>query len=143
MYVLEKYVFGLLMAGAAVLVGGGFMLALAAGNSLSYSPKEIAVLMSASYLVPVLIISFMMPITMKFGTEKSRVAWLAALGVILLVFYGIKQVADAFGVDIWVRVEQIIRADTAAAVAVIAILAAGIFVTSYAISAAIMRRKQF
>lgn len=143
MYVMEKYVFGILMSGAAVLVGGCFMLALAVVKSLPYSPEEILTLMSASLLVPVFLISFLMPIVIKFGTEKSRAVFLLTFGGLLLVCYSVKQIADAFGVDIWARVEQFVQADTTVAVAVIVALAAGIFAASYGISVGIMRRKQF
>lgn len=143
MYVMEKYLFGILMSGAAVLAGGCFMLVLAVVKSLPYSPEEILTLMSASLLVPVFLISFLMPIVMKFGTEKSRAVFLLAFGGILLVCYSVKQIADVLGVDIWERVEQFVQADTMVAVTVIVILAAGMFAASYAISVGIMRRKQF
>lgn len=143
MYVLEKYLYGGLMAVVTVLVEGVLILGLVVAKSMSYSWGEIAIQLSFAFLVPAVMMAVMLPVMIKFGTEKSRVAMLAVIGMILLACYIVKQAAGALGIDIWGKVEQFMEADTIRAVAVFVLFAVGVIVASYIISIGIMKRKQF
>lgn len=143
MYVLEKYLFGGLMAVVTVFVEGLFISGLVAAKSMFYSFEEIAMYLSAALLIPIVMLSVMLPILIKFGAEKGRVAMLAVLGIVIAAGYSIKMVVDILGIDILAKMDQWMQADTAITVAGIIVFAAGLFVVSYMISMAIMKRKQF
>lgn len=143
MYVLEKYLFGSLMVVATVVVEALFILGLVMIKSMFYSYDEIAMFLSGAMLVPAVMLSVMLPLLIKFGSEKGRIAMLAVVGIALVGCYSVKQVVDVIGIDIFAKADQLMQADTAITVAGIVIFAAGLFVVSYMISLAIMKRKQF
>ena len=84
-YVREKYLFGLLMAAAAWCIGLTLYVII---SFFRHIPTELpGVLPMLLALLPVmyLSVSLMIPLQLKYGAEKSRIAMAAVFGVIAIV----------------------------------------------------------
>ena len=142
-YVLEKYVFGILMAFAMVLFGGIFLFVAAVIKEPLYDMQEIVTLFACALLVPVFLLSVMLPVMLKFGTEKSRAAMFLVLGIFILIGYGIKQAQNVLGVDILEQIERLVQGNAFFGIAAVLAGAAAMFLASFALSMAAINRKQF
>lgn len=142
-YVLAKYVFGML---AAVCLAGIFCIGvLAAGmvNSFSYSPQEYFTGVFGVLLIAAGIMSVMIPLLLKFGSEKSRMVLLIFLGFGMLVVYMAQQAAEVLHVDLTPLTERILQAGLVETAVGLSVLTVGILGISYMVSAAVMKKKQF
>lgn len=102
-YVREKYVFGIILGIAMWLLGvalalGGWLINSSKGDI--YDINEIMVTAVMSIPIFVIIISFMLPIQLKFGAEKGRTAMAVVFGVIFLICFGIGKLVELMGIDV-------------------------------------------
>ena len=90
-YVREKYLFSLILAAAAWCIGA---ILYCIGNVIRHnaiSPvNELPILLS---LLPVLYLSaaIMIPLLLKYGSEKSRIVLFIIFGIIAIVLFGAKR----------------------------------------------------
>lgn len=145
MYAREKYVFGIILGLAMWLTG----VALALGSWLINSGKgdcdvnEIIVTAAASIPVFVIIISLMLPIQLKFGAEKGRIALVVVAGVIFLAAYGLKMITTMTGIDIS-GIDKVLSAISInVLLPSLAFATVIILLISIAISSIIMEKKEF
>lgn len=142
-YVLEKYVFGMLMMAAIIIAGSITAVISAAAGSVSCTPQDYFIIVFGTVLASASLLSVTIPLQLKFGAEKSRIAILAALGCFLLLFYGVKCLMEAYGIDLSAAVEWAAQAGTAVIALIISVFAAVLIGISFAASVIIMKRKQF
>ncbi len=97
-YVLEKYLFSFLMtAGAwcvgAVLYFAGSFVSPGSGKAVGQLVGELPMLLA---LIPVLYLSaaVMIPIRLKYGSEKSRTVLFIIFGIIAVLIFGINNLPD-------------------------------------------------
>ncbi|MCI8890030.1 MAG: ABC-2 transporter permease [Eubacterium sp.] len=142
-YVLEKYLFGVLMMTGVIVAGSAVSMAVLATQSVTYDTQECIVGIFGALLSSVLFLAMMLPVQLKFGSEKTRIAMLILVGGVVLAAYAIRQLARLFSLDfswLMIRIQQagmveLILCALAAAVVILGI--------SYLISAAVMMKKQF
>lgn len=138
-YVFEKYALGVLLTAVVLAAGSVLMLAVAAVKSLSYSTQEWFSAVFGAMLTAALILSVTLPFHLKFGAEKGRIAMLAAIGCVAIVW----QAAKLFPIDLSTVTDRIQSASIAEIAVCLSICIIGMLGISYLISAAIMKRKQF
>lgn len=140
-YVLEKYLLALLvelvMAGFAVLIQvGGILL----GNPTDW--MEFLVTGVSCFVAAMVLIAIYIPVYIKFGPEKSRVAIFIVIGIIAAVTFlaaKVKPVQDAL-VALAERLETMTAGQiTAIGVAIFAL----VMLVSVVISIRIMEKKEF
>lgn len=142
-YVIEKYGFcgisGLLAWILAVLL-----------MFIGYSVKGTSFVLSeelsgAATMIPVfiLMLDLMIPLELKFGIEKSRIALAALGGGIMVLAYAGKMITEETGTDIPAFLEKLDQMPMGVVFAVLALLAVVLTVISMLCSVKIMEHKEF
>lgn len=142
-YVLEKYMFGAVSLGATLCASSAILLLFYANGRILLTPKTFLTLLLSAVLSAAVIMSVIIPIQLKFGSEKTRIALLILVAGIMIIGYGILQLAKTFSIDLSVLGSNLEQAGSIAVSIGIFLLAVGMLAVSYFISAAIMKRKQF
>lgn len=142
LYVKEKYWFG--VAAECVTWVLSFLLVLCASLSRhSASPGE--VLLSALFFLPAafLLQALALPLYLKFGGERGRLAILGACGLLLLMGLLAVKLAESLGIDLGALLEQLsaLRMGTLLMAALAAVLL--LWLLSMRISFSIMDRREF
>lgn len=142
-YVLEKYLFGILLVAAVCVMGIAASLAVSAIRPVSYDMQECMSGVLGGLLSSCLLLAVMLPIQLKYGSEKTRLAVFVLVGGIVLVAYMAKQMAEVLSLDFsWVitRIQQFGLAEIIVGIVGLAAVILGI---SYLISSSVMMKKQF
>lgn len=142
-YALEKYVFGMLVAFLTIVAGSVLVLAVGAAKSVYYGPQEYFTIVFSALVVSVLIMSVAIPLQLKFGAEKSRIAMLAGIGILGILAYGMKQISQMFGMDFTAAAKAVTSASPAVVGACVSVCALVFLGISCAVSVIVMKRKQF
>lgn len=142
-YVLEKYVFGILLMAVVCIAGSALVFAQA---MLKHKPYDAATGFTA-LLVPVitmsLILSVSLPIQLKYGAENSRAVLLLVGVCAAVIIYGAQQMAKVFAIDFSGVKERIVQASITEVAVCICVLSVAMLGSSYWISVMIMKGKQF
>lgn len=110
---------------------------------MTYDEKECVIGIFSALLVSVLILALMLPVQLKYGSEKTRIAMLILVGGVFLAGYVGKQLIQTFSMDFSWLTAHIQRAGMAEGI-VCSIAAAFVMLgISYLISASVMVKKQF
>lgn len=141
-YVVEKYGFGLLMGGSCWIFAT--LIAVVCGqvrrtNSINDS------LAVAFMIIPVmlLLLAIILPFQLKFGGEKGRIAAIAMVGIVFIVFLGVAKITKTMHIDLSGLLNRIETMDTRMlGVAAIAV-SIGVLLLSGRISVTIMEKKEF
>lgn len=142
-YVREKYLLDILVTLLSVIVAGLSTVAAAFIKHTAFQSDELTAALLTALVTSVLIQSVMIPVLLKFGAEKSRIALVVILGAGYLIGFGGIFLIKKFNMD----VPQIIRRISAASVTVLvgclfAAMAAVIGI-SFLISLRVMKKKEF
>ena len=135
-YALEKYLFGILcgLAFWTVAVLMCLMIQLARGEAFLLSEEMVPLLIV--FFAPVLIIDFTIPISLHFGTERSR--------TVLLIFWGAVVALAILAVRVFPETSEALSAVSGtAALTAAAVATAAVTALSAVISVKIMERKEF
>lgn len=87
-YVCEKYLFGVLTAGIAgtVIIALAAILSVVKGSGMEI--EEILVAEMSAFLIAFVFLAFTIPVQLKFGGDKSRMAIMAVMLVIFIIVFG-------------------------------------------------------
>lgn len=96
-------------------------------------------------LIPVVVImiSVMLPIQLKFGLEKSRVAIFGFFGIVAGLVFLVARAVKASGADIDKLINKIMGLSDKMIMAALFVVTAVIVIISYKCSVAIMKKKEF
>lgn len=141
-YVREKYLLGLLLGGGSLLGSGllnGFILLIKGTGGI----QEIILL--SCFLMPVilLVLSVVIPIQLKFGAEKGRLALFLIFGAITLSTIALIQILSLFDINIENTLSSLSQLHLASMISIVIIIAIAISLISVAISQSIMTNKEF
>lgn len=142
-YVLEKYVFGMLILAAAVAGVFAASAVISAAKTPDHGPQEWTAAILTALLVSVLIQSVTIPVQLKFGSAKSRAAFLIIMLCILAAVYAAEQIAKATRMDLSAIEGKLVNASTLTVIAGICLISIALTGISYAVSVTVMKRKQF
>ena len=142
-YVTEKYLFGFLnMLLAMVVISFPTCLSLALRH-MTFSPEEFAMTLVGSCVTVILILSFMIPLQLKFGAEKSRIALMIMILAIFLSGYLIMRGKKG---QVSLLLSSIVNyADVNPVIFIAAICFAlvALILISYTLSVKIMQKKEY
>lgn len=141
-YVLEKYAFGLLLSGGGWLLGT--IVATIAGVVKGNAVPVDTIMMGLALLPMVLILlSVLLPIHIKYGSEKSRIVMVLSVGGLFAVFVMVIKLIEKLEIDLN-RIGENLPAMGAGMVALCGIAAGTlILLASCRISISIMEKKEF
>ena len=142
-YAREKYVFGIVLGFSMWLVGVALsIISLLIGGGVG-DIKEAVI--AAAVCIPLFIIlmSVMIPIQLKFGAEKGRIALIAVFGIVFLICFGIGKLVAVTGIDMSQAAEMLSKISEN--VLVVGLVAATVIILliSYWVSTIIMEKKEF
>ena len=134
-YVREKYVFSLMCT--AVGLALSTVLIIGTGNVSSDSVGLIA----GYAIAAILLLSILLPVELKYGPEKGRVAMIVIFAIVFAIVFGVKKVAgEEVLVKLIVTLDEMNRWTIAGILAVVVIV---ILFASYLLSCRIMEKKEF
>lgn len=142
-YVQEKYVFGVLttvgtLAGVSVLA---FIFSVI--RSSAFKTGEWVTGVVVSFLVTILLLTITIPLQLKFGSERSRIALLAVFGCCALAAYIAITLVRLTGIKVMEILDRLVAQAPAILIVggcLIGVLAVG---ASYLVSLKIVKKKQF
>lgn len=137
-YAEEKYVLALLLS------LGSWIITVLLAIILTKSPASETLVPAAIIFIAVLVLqAVMLPIQIKFGGEKGRIALIAVVSLLALVCIGIGKLLEMLGVDIFTALDHLPSVSTGVLLIIAAAVAAAILLISMRISIAIMNKKEF
>lgn len=143
-YVREKYALGLLLVIAVFAALSAILLLFAfTGSASDLDKTEFIAMVTGAMISAVAIQSAMIPLQLKFGPEKSRLALLVLMAFAAVAIYGTVQLGKVLDVDIFPFLDRLALAKPWALWGAAAILSLGLMGISYTVSLGIMNRKQF
>ena len=142
-YVKEKYIFGSIAIFIALVTSTVLDFAFQMVKNQKYSAQGLLIQICISLMVAMLMLAFSLPIQLKFGAEKSRIALLAVFGCIAAVGFVVVKLAESMNLDIGAIVAKL--NGMSPQILVVGGILAGILLlaVSYLISLKIMMEKQF
>lgn len=137
-YAEEKYVFALLLS------LGSWVITVLLAIVLTKSPASETLVPAVIIFIAVLVLqAVMLPIQIKFGGEKGRIALIAVVSLLALVCIGIGKLLEMLGVDIFTALDHLPSVSTGVLLIIAAAVVAAILLISMRISIAIMNKKEF
>lgn len=141
-YVVEKYIFGLLLNGGGWLLGS--VIATVAGAVRNTAPVRDSLMMSLALLpFALLLLSVLLPFHMKFGGEKGRIVMIIAMGMIFAVVVLGAKLAESMHIDLDAALEKLPVMGTETIALGGIVVGVVILLLSCRISIGIMEKKEF
>ncbi len=141
-YVLEKYLFSALLGVFSLVIGvvlalgvGAFQNAVSLAEALSAALPVFAVMLAA--------LAVMLPLQLKFGAEKGRIAMIAIFGGAFAVGFAFYKLVPSAGARIIELIEHMSEMNTALLIADVVLALAIVLAISIAVSIGIMKKKEF
>ena len=142
-YVKEKYIFGSIAIFIALVTSTVLDFAFQMVKNQKYSAQGLLIQICISLMVAMLMLAFSLPIQLKFGAEKSRIALLAVFGCIAAVGFVVVKLAESMNLDIGAIVAKLTGMSPQIPVAGGILAGILLLAVSYLISLKIMMEKQF
>lgn len=142
-YVKEKYVFGIISICIALVTATVLDIVFKMVKNQKYGTQELLIQLCTSLMVAMLMLAFSLPIQLKFGAEKSRIALLAVFGCIAAVGFVVIKLGESMNLDMGAIVKKV--DGLSSQLLITGGIAAGILLlaVSYLISLKILMKKQF
>ncbi len=141
-YVREKYVFCFLISLVSCVINLILIVVLQTVKKGSGADSRVLFLtMGGAFLAGMLMMALVVPLQLKFGSEKRQVAMIAGFLLILILVFCVEKLADRFGVPGIIKILDGMSMKMIAVIAVIFITAL-VFI-SYLLSVRIMEKKEF
>ena len=142
-YVIEKYVLGILIAAVAWMVSGGIVLVFTVLRHPGTDITESVISMIFYLIIAIVFLDFTLPVQLKFGVDKSRIAIIGVVGAVFLVVFAVVKLLGMMGIDLVLIIDSL----PSAGLAGVALYAGigGILLTgvSYLASLKIIEKKQY
>lgn len=138
-YALEKYLFGIIAGGTAWIVSFAVVMIFRYGRE-KMDVREWGVSMLTYLLVLLLMLAVMIPIELKFGAEKGKLATFVLFFVVFGMFFFATNIFEEAGIDVSAMAEEMNLAKLALGAVVVTLL---ILAVSVSASIKIMEKKQF
>ncbi len=135
LYVAEKYLFSLMCVAAGLILSSVLMTVTGNMNSDALS-FIVGYAMAAT-----LLLSILLPVELKFGPEKGRIAMIVIFAIVFAVVFGLKKVSES--VDFTSVIVTINGMNKVALTGILIGIDIIILIVSYIISCRIMEKKEF
>lgn len=142
-YVGEKYLFSVVTTLPGLAAVSILSFVVSGIRKIDFLPGEWAASAVAGFLLVTMMLSVLIPLQLKFGVDKSRVAMMLVMGGIVLIIYVGTKVCDALGID-WIRAVNILD-ELSPAVSLLgaAAICGIVMVISYLVSLHVIEKREF
>lgn len=138
-YAVEKYLFGIIAGGAAWIASFAVVMVLGYGRG-ELDIREWGVPMLTYFLVLLLMLAVMIPIELKFGAEKGKLATFVLFFAVFGIFFLVTNASEEAGIDLSALAGQMNLTKLAVGAVLVTLL---ILTVSVSASIKIMEKKQF
>lgn len=142
-YVKEKYVFGIISICMALVTSTALYFVFKMMKNQENGAQELLIQLCISLIVAMLMLAFSLPIQLKFGAEKSRIALLAIFGCIVAVGVIVVKLGESMNLDMSASMAKINGMNPEILIAGGIVAGLLMLVISYLISFRIMMKKEF
>lgn len=142
-YVLEKYLFGCILMGLAFAAASMIIAATSIATSASYLSEDLFGAGFGFWLTGSIILCATLPLQIKYGAEKGRIALGAVFICLAVAGYVFREAATAFEIDISALTKPFLHAGMIQIAIMLTVLIVAMFGISYLISVSFMKKRQF
>lgn len=146
-YVLEKYVFAAIMSACSTVVATAFCLGAGYAKGMFANGADVVEFFAGGIggaLVTVcLMLSLMIPLQLKFGSEKSRIVWIGCTLGFVAVAVGGTKLMRLLNVDVGSLLDKAGQVSPVTVIVVLAVLLVGMILISCRVSMGIMEKREF
>ena len=143
MYVKEKYVFAILISVVGLTIATMISIAVSLCMDEQYEIKEWLGILSLSIFFVILIQGVIIPVRMKFDSEKHKMAMLVVVGAMAAVGGTIFGIAKACGIDLEAALDKILITKAWTTLVIVIILGILMMLISYKLSVRFMEKREF
>lgn len=141
-YVGEKYVFGVLTSLLAWLIVTVLNFVFVIVRKLEIEPQELGVVSVVALVVAGMVLAISIPLQLKFGAEKSRMAFFAVFALAFVVAFIFVKVMERTSVNFTAILEKLDQASFGSMTAILLLIGAVMLGISALISMRVMDRKE-
>lgn len=142
-YVGEKYLFSIVTTLPALAAVSVLSYVVSVIREIDFPVGEWLVSVVISFLMVTVVLSILIPLQLKFGADKSRVAMMIVWGIgIMAVYLGMK-ICDAFDIDWGLALDWLAKLRPVAALAGIIAICGIFMVISYLCSLRLIEKREF
>lgn len=142
-YVGEKYVFGILTSLFSWLVAIILSVGVVMIRKIEIEPQELGIVIIMALTVAGMILAFSIPLQLKFGAEKSRMAFMAMFALAFVVAFVCVKVTEKTSVNVGAVLESLEQASFGVVAVVLLFVWALMLGISALISIRIMEKREF
>ncbi len=141
-YVLEKYFFAALLAlmslmlSAVLCIGAWFF-------GLQFALTEALITASCVFAAALIFQSILIPVQLKFGAERSRIALICIIGAIFVIGFFGTRLLESLGIDLLASIEKWQVMGVGILFSSLLAVTLAMLTVSYQISCAIVEKKEF
>ena len=141
-YVIEKYIFGIMLGVISLILST--IIACILTLFLNGTITNDLFLVALIYIPIVLVLqSLMLPLQIKFGSEKSRVAMFIVFAIIFIIGYGFNELIRILNIDFTPFINTLLTMNVSMILVIVMILSLIIMFISCKISMKIIKNKEF
>ena len=142
-YVKEKYVFAILISAVGMTIATIISFGVSVFLKEQYGINEWIAILSLSMFVTILIQGIVLPVRMKFDSEKHKMAMIIVFGVMAAIVGIAFGVAETFGIDVDEVFDRLIIARAGITFVTVLLIGALLMFISYKISVKVMEKREF
>lgn len=142
-YVIEKYMLGILIAAVAWMVSGGIVLVFTVLRHPGTDITESVISMIFYLIIAIVFLDFTLPVQLKFGVDKSRIAIIGVVGAVFLVVFAVVKLLGMMGIDLVLMIDSLPSAGLAGVALFAGIGCILLTAVSYLASLKIIEKKQY
>lgn len=141
-YVLEKYVYGLILGAGAWIVS---VMICSLMLIVQGKPVTSDMLIGAFVILPMFLVieSLMIPVHLRFGGEKGRYALIACVGVLVVIGFVVMKIVEIFHIDILPLILAIDALGPVMFMVILLMIGFLVMLVSLKVSLSIMNKKEF
>lgn len=141
-YVLEKYVYGLILGTGAWIVS---VMICSLMLIVQGKPVTSDMLIGAFVILPMFLVieSLMIPVHLRFGGEKGRYALIACAGVLVVIGFVVMKIVEIFHIDVLPLILAIDALGPVMFMVILLMIGFLIMLVSLKVSLSIMNKKEF
>lgn len=142
-YVKEKYVFAILISVVGMTIATIISFGVSVFLKEQYGINEWIAILSLSMFVTILIQGIVLPVRMKFDSEKHKMAMMVLFGALAAIVGITFALAEMFGIDLDALFDKLIIARSGITFAVVLIIEMVLLFASYKVSIRFMEKREF
>lgn len=141
-YVLEKYVYGLILGAGAWIVS---VMICSLMLIVQGKPVTSDMLIGAFVILPMFLVieSLMIPVHLRFGGEKGRYALIACVGVLVVIGFVVMKIVEIFHIDVLPLILAIDALGPVMFMVILLMIGFLVMLVSLKVSLSIMNKKEF